>query len=601
MDRHEVAHRFCNKDFGRDGHLSAGNVSVRGRNYYSYSTVFGQWVDMKKNVCLVYDGSTSPSSSKHQICGGYFPGDTHVFPYDDLHLSSYCYGYHGCDLLGYSDKFDWNDRMRLLDYWIDCQFSVFHAIYVGNSKNLEKVSFKNWDYVEELCSLYKDTSVNKWLKGVSRIPKDRIKKAKIMARLLKDGERNVQVITDAMFGKGTYQKYIDYCERFRKADRKKAQMEWLCDRLLLMSPYEKCCGTKRVNLGLSANQIRKLTAKQRNDIHFNNLMVLEYRSKESERDELYLRRKRNAYKWIVGYEPVFKCSWNTSYKDVNKVRNRFTGEEYETTSCFDLPSFLGWKVDFNFDRFRQSKDKEKWIQDFYAECKRHNNNLLALRKLQEIGANKHEKKRKYDDDRYIADEYLRENTDDKTYALCVAYINAVDKHYADEEARERAEAIRRQREEEERRLEMEFQEKIRNEQIEACVKEGAEGCRNLWRMHLMSIYDAKVKFDETCVANDNAFYNGGNVLMRFGMKKDIVETSMRIKIDIPTCKKLWKLINIWHKDHSKFRETKVDTHYSGVYWIESYENDILTAGCHRIAYSEMERMYNQIIEEEKTA
>jgi hypothetical protein len=39
----------------------------------------------------------------------------------------------------------------------------------------------------------------------------------------------------------------------------------------------------------------------------------------------------------------------------------------------------------------------------------------------------------------------------------------------------------------------------------------------------------------------------------------------------------------------------IDTKGSGKYEIVSYKNDILTAGCHDIAYAEMERMYNEII------
>ena len=75
MDRRDIGHRFANQDFGKNGHLKAGNVSVDGRNYYSYSTVFAQWLDQEKKVVVVYNGSTSSSSSKHQLWKGIFPGD----------------------------------------------------------------------------------------------------------------------------------------------------------------------------------------------------------------------------------------------------------------------------------------------------------------------------------------------------------------------------------------------------------------------------------------------------------------------------------------------------------------------------------------------
>ncbi len=88
--------------------------------------------------------------------------------------------------------------------------------------------------------------------------------------------------------------------------------------------------------------------------------------------------------------------------------------------------------------------------------------------------------------------------------------------------------------------------------------------------------------------------------MRFNLNKDVVETSMHIRINVPTCKRMWKLVKIWHEDPSKFRSLKIKT-LSGTYTIISYKDDILTAGCHKISYTEMEYMYNEIISNEKTA
>ena len=81
-NRFDIMHRFANKQEGRNGTLTAGNVRYEGRSYYSYSTVFGQWLDIKKNVVAIFDGSTSVSSSKHMLHKGLFPDDVHVFPLD---------------------------------------------------------------------------------------------------------------------------------------------------------------------------------------------------------------------------------------------------------------------------------------------------------------------------------------------------------------------------------------------------------------------------------------------------------------------------------------------------------------------------------------
>lgn len=602
MNHGDVAHRWANKDFGKYGTLTAGRVSCNGRDYYSYGTVFGQWLDMEKNVVLVYNGSTSPSSRRHQIWKSYFPDDVHVFPYDDRYFIG-GYGYHGCQLVWGITKdsdFTYRYRVLLLDYFIDVQFKEFKNITTTKSKGAENVSFSFWEYALELCSLYSDTTMKKWLKIKGRTEKDDQRKKKMVSLLL-DGVRDVETITDALYGNGTFKTYMDYSERFRNSDRKKRQMEWLCNRLGIESPYvgnvrSSCRYTEDK---LTAKEIRRLTAKERIDIHFKSIAYEEWKSKSSERCEKYGRNKRNAYVWIVGYEPVRENKWTDDYRNIKKVRNKYTGEEYDTEACHDLPYFLDWEIIFNYDQFRKSIDKEKWIQDFYAKCKRHNDNLKALRKLQAIHAHRRNKERSYDTDRYIIDDYLRQNTTDEEYALCVAYINAVDKHYADEEARRRAEAIRRQREEEERQRERELQEKIRKEQIDACIAEGIDGCRKLWRMHFTSLGEAIQRFNEVAFADEGSFYYGGNVLMRFNMDKTIVETSKSIRLDVQTCKKFWRLVNIWHNNPSKFNKCEIDTHFSGTYTITSYENDVLTAGCHKIAYAEMERMYNEIVEHEK--
>jgi hypothetical protein len=70
------------------------------------------------------------------------------------------------------------------------------------------------------------------------------------------------------------------------------------------------------------------------------------------------------------------------------------------------------------------------------------------------------------------------------------------------------------------------------------------------------------------------------------IKNGIIETSKNIKIERAEAERLWKLIKLFHNG-SKFQHDMVlDT--TGHKWkINSYKNDILVAGCHRIAYSEM--------------
>ena len=60
------------------------------------------------------------------------------------------------------------------------------------------------------------------------------------------------------------------------------------------------------------------------------------------------------------------------------------------------------------------------------------------------------------------------------------------------------------------------------------------------------------------------------------------------------------MVSKWHENPSSFKEMTIKT-LDGTYTISSYRNDILTAGCHDIAYAEMERMYKEIVELENNA
>ena len=596
MNHSDVAHRFCNQDFGKQGHLTSGNVSVSGRNYYSYSTVFGQWVDLKKKVCIVYWGGTSSSSSKHKLHSFEFPSDVHVFPYNDHFRANYG-GWHGCKLvnwLGDDSDFTLSYRLILIDYYVDCMYNRFHAIVNGKSKGLENISFDDWEYVNKLCNLYKDASVNVWLK--KRIGKEWGKK-KCMVKLLRKGERDVEKITDAMFGEGTFKRYYDYCERYRKANDSKISAIRLAHYLGYCSPYGRDWEFDGFECPYTTKQLRSLTAKERIGIKFKNIQKKEELSKVKERNAEYLKVKRNAYKYIVGEEPTTESEWSNRYDNVANCFNRFDNESYclkqDKEFKYNYASWCDNRISFNFDDYRHSDDKEQWMREFYANCKRIELNIKAQNILMRINA--HGTGKFSWTKRYVDDGYLKEYTTPEEYEICKKFIELQEKHFADEEARERAEALRRQREEEERKREKELQEKIKAEQIEQCIAEGDEGYRNLWRLHYMSINDAKSR----CQLNDKEFFNGGNVLMRFSMSKDIVETSMHIRLDIPTCKKFFKLINIWHEHPEKFRECQINTHYSGTYTIRSFKNDILTAGCHNIAYAEMKRMYDEILTLEK--
>ena len=585
-----IAHRFANKDYNFERGLKGSSVHIDGKNYYSYSTVFGQWVDEK--VCIVYQGDTSVTSHKHQLGSGVFPKDVVILPYDDG--GSYYYGWHGCDLLGYSEEFKLSHRWRLMDYWMSEIYAALETIKGGKKKDLDSHARhainEYWPYMEKLCSLYKDTTIPKYLKRCD-------KNYKKLVKALKDGEREVSTLVDLVFGEGTWQAYYDYCGRYRKSADKRAKVEALCKRLGIASPYESSWRGGRLDSGLTADQIRKLTAKERVKLHFKALAYKEYNNREKERKEKYYKNSDNAYMWITGYTPVIDSVYCHDYKAVKACRNMFTGQEYTLPQNYVFGFYWCKKaVRFKYDEFSKADDKEQWIREFYALCEEVQNNTVAISLLKKIHANIKPKTHCYDDDIYLDDEHLRNNTTEAEYAICSEFIRKQDKHYADEEARRRAAEIARLQREEEKRKEKELQEKITREQVAKLVAEGIEGCRNLWRLHIQDINTSRLNSPST----DSEFFYGGNVLLRFSMNKDKIESSKSIRMTIATAKAMWKIVSKWHENPSSFKQMKIKT-LDGTYTISSYKNDILTAGCHDIAYAEMEHMYNEIVELEKSA
>lgn len=76
------------------------------------------------------------------------------------------------------------------------------------------------------------------------------------------------------------------------------------------------------------------------------------------------------------------------------------------------------------------------------------------------------------------------------------------------------------------------------------------------------------------------------------IKGNIIETSKQIKIGIAEARKLWRVVSAMHRG-AEFRHGLVHCR-SPVRSLNRYENDLLTAGCHRITYNEMERIAKQL-------
>lgn len=138
------------------------------------------------------------------------------------------------------------------------------------------------------------------------------------------------------------------------------------------------------------------------------------------------------------------------------------------------------------------------------------------------------------------------------------------------------------------RLAWEKEQVAKREYIEHLKAQGDEGIRQLWHEGLIG---------NTSLWNKSmtVFY-GGNVLLRVADNGENVVTSKGITIPLKECKRLWLIINRWHNENTEFCRSNEIVHATKrQQWrIERYQNDIMIAGCHAIAYKEMANIAKQL-------
>lgn len=142
--------------------------------------------------------------------------------------------------------------------------------------------------------------------------------------------------------------------------------------------------------------------------------------------------------------------------------------------------------------------------------------------------------------------------------------------------------------EEQRQWELERarQEALENEKAAykaALLEQGESGLRQAWHEG----------FKVSVWSQGLSFYFGGNVLLRV-VNGEYVETSKGVRISKDECQRLWLIISRWHNNKTEFVGTEPVRAIGSTWRISRYQNDIMTAGCHSIAYCEMEYVAKQL-------
>jgi hypothetical protein len=211
-----------------------------------------------------------------------------------------------------------------------------------------------------------------------------------------------------------------------------------------------------------------------------------------------------------------------------------------------------------YTKFCEAPDKKQWRKRFWQLCE------LKARRL----------RGKYLYMLYFNEQRFSFELDEEDSHIMNEFVVRKEKYERDQERM-------RKHEEEMRRLE--YEKKLMT--IEAYRNEGIEGVRKIWREHLGGI-PAEIN-----LSGSELFY-GGNVLLRFSNTGRYIETSKGIHISFSDAHRYWNTIKEWH-DTGKFRKVEM-----AGYTVQSFDNGILVAGCHEIAYEEMERMYRELCERE---
>lgn len=557
MDSHTMAHRWCNQDFGRNNGFKSKNTHCDKWNYYSYSTVIAQWVDHKRKVMVVMDlhSDTTPTTNKHRqdIYSGVSDEIT-VFPYTNY---SYSY-YDGGQLTSSPESFDYTDRRRLLEYYLQNMYNAYSEFV--SSKKLTTLNFTDyWEYADKLCEMYKDTTYKKWLRNPSAlIAKNVLTAMRKMVKLHIAGVTATEEFVNTMFGDGTWDAYMTRTESIRKSARTREYIAKVNYHVGYERWYSRCDLPYHSMAEIKADGPRKILlrkfAKLWHDANDNKIC-------EKKKQSIVNATKYLGISDIQSYE--LPSGWSMNDYRIT-VRNVIVDGEvvYKPIHCMDEWRILGWcnvpVFEFCYNEFKSAKDTKKFKERYIKKA----TILGRLEKGKSIYIKVLAKSLKVED-----------LTEEQTH-LYNEFVAFQEKELG------RIERGRKIRMQEEARIAAEKAAKL-----EVYKSRGVEGMRDLWREHLCSIYEYD-RLDD--------YYYGGNVLLRWSKNHDYIETSKNIKLSIEQCKKYWKIISIWHENPSKFKSIQMTTK-TGTYKVTSYNDDILTAGCHKIAYQEMKRMMKEIL------
>lgn len=538
----DIAHRWANQQFGkRDGTLTSKSTHCNETSFYSYSTVIAQWLDKKRKVMAVIDLNLTKSTSKHiyDVLRA-IPHDVTVFR---LHQSgSYYTDYANVDFCNWRGELD---PMTVTKQYISLLYDSILA--VDEDCSLNPGSLHWWHEIQRWEKCFPGGSVKKYLRTkLSVNPPTRKLQTEYrqMLKALLDGA-TFEEIVDVVNGEGAWQRYLDRTKGARKTRAKREYAEKI-------ARYIGYYSLRDTNL--SVKELLALTPLQRVNIKLHNVTKPSWNEQAAHK----ARPVNNILKFLGIKGEYHENGWFDFNHEPKIIHDPRSGE-----LIYDASHRIDWNIPqiyFRVSDIEKVKENPKKFREWFLAKAR------ALGRL------------------HLGSKYLQRKDDatPEQQEMIAAYLNYKKKHDARFKTRQdRYEAERRRQAEE--AAERERQRRL---VVESYQHRGIDGYRDLWRER----FDT---YPDTASFSQSEFFYGGNVLLRYNEQTRMVETSKSIKLNLDQAKKLWRTIEIWHQNPKRFQRIEIKTQNSS-YTAHSFNNDILVAGCHSIAYSEMRRMAHQL-------
>lgn len=541
---HAWAHNEDRAHYGSNMHHESNGVLK------SYSTCIGQRLEMNGKVIFIVDTNRySNSTSKHQSCmlGAIPRGVDNV---EEFHVSTTSWGRWNF-LSSYGSKEDHKDELVIIGLGMLVD-SLETCLGLTTCKKMQH-GFSDHGY-KEMVRLFEATgvtTVRKLLRMkvedcnclIRRAARhsccnevvDIVSKAgRKFLKLMSEGAE-LSAIVDAVNGKGTWEAYQQRVSGLKIAEKNRRLSDFLA--------YD------------SARRCRFSTYAGRHGAYVTGSITKKDYDKHVKAGDLIswmLKvRRRNLDKAAQVYEAQQKRDRYEKAKHRLEVYIGLSGFEHRwhpwrnsDKRAFTSFNYNGTVIDFTG---RNDYKERSLSAEEYAEYVASDNKQEWIRN-----------KRQWMLEQLQHDQYMYETREAR---------------WAEEER------LRKLEREQYERLEAEKQ-----DYIAELKAKGDEGYRQLYHEG----------FRVSLPYSNAAIFYGGNVLLKVNTTRNIVETSKGIKLSFDECKRLWIIFSRWHEQQGNCEKGLTIQTLGSQYRVHSFQNDILTAGCHQIAYREMQYIAHEL-------